>query len=292
MIQDENPYESPTRALLNPKVWSGNIDTAWGNLFEELLMRYVSKEKDVEMLGENIFIPHTEYTCYSPDALGVMLINDEYKRVLFEFKNPFRRLIKDEIPIYYVPQTKMGMDIIPVVDAGCHIEAMFRKCSFEQCGLKRGFDTKSYGHTGIKTDPIAFGIIGFLDNTGNKSKDKSIDIGSDLCPKEFFESILMGTVEGKYTAVYGNILSENDDFLKVLEMEKMHKNENFVAYLPWKLLKVNYHIVDKIEGYLLPWMEKIKDYCVCQRNMQKEEDLDKKKNIANEFIEKYYGQIQ
>jgi hypothetical protein len=81
--------------------------------------------------------------------------------VLFEFKCLHSRKPTSEPPPYYVSQVKTGLDIIPIADYGLLIEAVFRRCAWQDMGLNPKFEktlTKTASGGGA---PLAMGIIGF-----------------------------------------------------------------------------------------------------------------------------------
>ncbi len=129
----------------------------FGNIFECVLQQYTEIIFDTKIF-ETGSIPYTKskYIKYSPD--GVALINkkkltsifteDDFQNkifnfskfndmskhellILFEFKNPFMRVIKpNEIPIHYINQPRLGMEVINICEASIFIEAVFRFCSY------------------------------------------------------------------------------------------------------------------------------------------------------------------
>ena len=133
----------------------------FGNLFEYILQQYTEKLFDTKIY-ETGSIPYkkSKLIKYSPDGIALInknklknyLNNDDYDNkifnlsyfknissewdkkellVLFEFKNPFMRVIKpNEIPIYYINQPKLGMEVIDICEVSIFIESVFRFCSY------------------------------------------------------------------------------------------------------------------------------------------------------------------
>lgn len=165
-----------------------DIKMQWGKVFEPLICEYVERDKDVEILGQDLFVLGKKSNqSYSPDGLGVMLVDinnngttnlpklevlseesnsspkKEYRTILFEFKCPYNRLLKGGVPEYYLPQVLTGLDTIPIVDQGIFIEAMFRRCLWQDCD-----DTPTYDHELTPRDlvrtaykPLARGFVLF-----------------------------------------------------------------------------------------------------------------------------------
>lgn len=115
----------------------------WGNIFEPLIEKVVAKELKCEIYGENMFIVGFQqdgklYTAYSPDGLAV--IQDQI--TLLEFKCPFSRLpLRGGIPKLYLPQVRMGLDLIPLAQRGIFVDAVFRRCALGALDTSCDFDT-------------------------------------------------------------------------------------------------------------------------------------------------------
>lgn len=202
-IQGKNPYSNIQR-LLGEKIgmyeFNGDIKPQWGNLFEDVIKRYVEIDKCCEILGEDLFVMGPTGTSYSPDGLAVMdikhdeefeeetledtpnglmrrvhMVNIGVKRreiVLVEFKCPFSRIPSGYTPDYYMPQVKMGLEILELPTSGLFIEGVFRKCTWEQLGDNPLFDRKLHPRSSGKL-PLAYGIIGFYYNEVEYEKLKN-----------------------------------------------------------------------------------------------------------------------
>lgn len=155
-----------------------DIKMQWGKVFEPLICEYVEIDKNVKIQGQDLFIlGKKENQSYSPDGLGVMLREDlganvlqgepcekKWQTVLFEFKCPFNRLLKGGVPEYYLPQVLTGLDTIPIVDKGLYIEAMFRRCLWENCDDTPTYDRGLTPRDLVKTvyEPLARGFVLFV----------------------------------------------------------------------------------------------------------------------------------
>jgi len=104
-----NPYEKPKDLILKKcgvKKFGGNSATLHGNKYED-------EARDIYCLRYNEIAheiglrPHPEYTWLggSPDG-----ITESGK--LLEIKCPLRRDIKPEVPVYYMPQLQLLMEIL------------------------------------------------------------------------------------------------------------------------------------------------------------------------------------
>lgn len=190
-IMGKNPYATIPR-MLGEKIglfkFVSDIKPQWGNLFEDVIKRYVEFDRGCEIYGEDLYVEGSPGTSYSPDGLAVMDVIDDYhfeedtfiqtpdglKKetriviksvpkttiVLIEFKCPYSRIPSGSPPDYYIPQVKMGLDLLDIPSVGLFIEGVFRRCTWEQLGNNPLFDRtlvpKSSGRL-----PLAYGIIGF-----------------------------------------------------------------------------------------------------------------------------------
>jgi putative phage-type endonuclease len=104
-----NPYEKP-EALIRKKCgldkFHGNAATEHGNKYEDIA-RDMYCEKYNEVSHEIGLFPHPKYDWLggSPDG-----ITESGK--LLEIKCPMMRKIKDEVPVHYMPQLQLLMDIL------------------------------------------------------------------------------------------------------------------------------------------------------------------------------------
>jgi len=104
-----NPYEKPDNLILKKCgliKFNGNIATAHGNKYEDEA-RDIYCERYNEVAHEIGLYPHPKYDWLggSPDG-----ITESGK--LIEIKCPMGRQITDEIPIYYIAQVQLLMDIL------------------------------------------------------------------------------------------------------------------------------------------------------------------------------------
>ena len=104
-----NPYEKPKDLLMKKcglKKFNGNAATMHGNKYEDEA-RDIYCLKYNEVAHEIGLRPHPEHTWLggSPDG-----ITESGK--LLEIKCPLRREIKPEVPVYYMPQLQLLMEIL------------------------------------------------------------------------------------------------------------------------------------------------------------------------------------
>jgi putative phage-type endonuclease len=104
-----NPYEKPKDLILKKcghKKFDGNMATQHGNKYEDEA-RDIYCLKYNEVAHEIGLRPHPEHSWLggSPDG-----ITESGK--LLEIKCPMRRDIKPEVPVYYMPQLQLLMDIL------------------------------------------------------------------------------------------------------------------------------------------------------------------------------------
>lgn len=208
VITGENPYKD-MRNLIAGKTklpegkFEGNVATRWGNVFEPVLDMYISFMLNT-VIHETGSIPGVIKRAdgqpiqnYSPDGLALVQKKDykymidqtsmkydginassnkKFKELpdelilLFEFKNPFRRVPQGSVKQHYVAQPKAGMCTIPITDAALFVDGVFRKCSIRDFDLGRAYDTKFHCIHGkcrrlTYETAIACGFIGIIDTS-------------------------------------------------------------------------------------------------------------------------------
>lgn len=109
-----NPYEKPNDLILKKcglKKFDGNAATFHGNKYEDIA-RDIYCEKYGEVCHEIGLHPHPKYTWLggSPDG-----ITESGK--LVEIKCPLRRKITPEVPVYYMPQIQLLLEILNLEEA-------------------------------------------------------------------------------------------------------------------------------------------------------------------------------
>lgn len=159
-IMGLNPYQN-IKKLITQKLGITNFVKSaplwFGNILEYPLQKYTELifNTDIYETG-SIPFKKSKFIKYSPDGIAVIkkdklqkiykdfdIINnrsnfdnslEELKDeliILFEFKNPYMRVIKqNEIPIYYKPQPQLGLEVIDICEASIFIESVFRFCSY------------------------------------------------------------------------------------------------------------------------------------------------------------------
>lgn len=175
-IMGLNPYQDITE-MISQRVglsqFSGSVATQWGNLFEDIIKRFVEWDLNTEILGEDLYVkdPKFPHVAYSPDGLAIIDNKRLYQRArkveapdtecaLLEFKAPYSRMPGAEPPEYYVPQPLMGMCVLPATTS-LFVETVIRPCMWEQLD-----GTQSHQNMGQRappaTPPIAMGAIGIF----------------------------------------------------------------------------------------------------------------------------------
>jgi len=110
----DNPYEKPEDLILKKcghNEFKGNAATQHGNKYEDVA-RDIYCEKYGEVCHEIGLHPHPEFTWLggSPDG-----ITESGK--LVEIKCPLQRKITPEVPIYYMPQIQLLLEILNLEEA-------------------------------------------------------------------------------------------------------------------------------------------------------------------------------
>jgi len=298
--------EQVVREKIGFEKFKSSIKPQWGKLFEPVIKTHVEMAKCCKIIGENIYIRGPNRLSYSPDGLGVMMIDGAERVVLFEFKCPYSRIPAKKAPVYYIPQVKMGLELIELSHSGLLAEAVFRRCSWEQLGDNSDIDLtlvpKPKGSA-----PIALGLIGFymleqeyLSDTidallqkfseeyGAVTSQDTYDIGSSSV--ELF-TLMMTLFDQKLVIPwYGQVHPPktppevlNKELAQFTEMciDKKYKN---LGLLPWKLLHVEYHHIDKEPGYLQPYMDKINEILDLVEQCNSAPDYATKQQLYNNYF--------
>lgn len=104
-----NPYEKPRDLLMKKcglKKFDGNFATQHGNKYEDEA-RDIYCSKYNEVAHELGLIQHPDHKWLGGSADGVT-----ESGILLEIKCPLRRDIKPEVPVYYMPQLQLLMEIL------------------------------------------------------------------------------------------------------------------------------------------------------------------------------------
>lgn len=272
-----------------------DIKIHWGSLFERLIKKYAEHDKKTEIIGSEIFVPGPPNTSYSPDGLGVIEIEGQLRRALFEFKCPFSRVPNGKTPRHYVPQVKYGLDILhDTVDIGLFVDGVFRRCKWDELGRNTNHDLELVGRA-QNALPLAYGFIGFyLDieqakaataSADRKELDKiksqlnahykeefNIEVGTnDLgeASTKLIETIFASYSIGLLAPWYSEMIFVDDDYQEQSALAKMltelNKYEEFCqensrlnfGILPYKLFTVQYNYIEYEAGFVEKWRPKI-----------------------------------
>lgn len=215
-ILNINKYQT-IKQLIQQKVGITTFKKApplwFGNIFEYILQQYTEKLYDTKIY-ETGSIPYTKSNLlkYSPDGLAIIKLdklkkifnnndlenkiyskskfdhfyNSENKNellILFEFKNPYMRVIKpNEIPEYYINQPKMGMEVIDICEASIFIESIFRFCSYNDIiNLNNRYNIfYHYDKIRYTNDPLSYGAFSLYYEKNNSSTHLNDIINSVL----------------------------------------------------------------------------------------------------------------
>jgi len=222
----------------------------FGSIFEFILQKYVEIHFNTTIY-ETGSIPYHKSNLikYSPDGLAVINIkklqhlfnsdlstifnnsyfdnsnfnNTQELLILFEFKNPFMRVINhNEIPVYYINQPKLGMEVINICDASIFIESIFRFCSYNDIiSMNNKYNT--YYHF----DKIRYNNTPFSYGAFTLYYDKNID-NSD------FHHLLSNIVEHLHQH---NI--HDYDLSAIKDKKIINRIMEFI--IDYKFIKIIYH---------------------------------------------------
>lgn len=302
-IQGMNPYSSVEhliRERLGLAEFNGDIKTQWGNLFEDVLKKFVEKSLECTIRGEDLYILGKPGTSYSPDGLAVLSRNTVLEKVskhgfsddipgiypakeiaLMEFKCPYSRIPSGTVPKYYVPQVLMGLDLLELPTFGIFVEAVIRRCTWEQLGYNTLYDTTLVSRSSGDL-PLAYGIVGFyIDPTvllstkfdatrlfseykshfveygDNTNEYMSNDLGG--APPSLFTLIMSAMDKRLISIKYFNLHdgADNETLLNndLAEQSQFCSAGNHIniGILPFKIFRADFHIIDKIPDYLSQW---------------------------------------
>lgn len=317
-----NPYESMVSLVRKRLGWdkfADNISPQWGNLFEDVIKRVVEYQKNTLVLGEDLYIDGGErrpYTSYSPD--GIAVINDEI--VLLEFKCPYSRIPDGKVPKYYVPQVLMGLDLMQLPTRGLFVEAVFRRCAWENLGYNSVYDTTLVPESS-GTLPLAFGILGFYATGEHVSELPAViaafnyfgelgdntngymvnDLGTT--PLALFSTLMQAVDSGKIHAYYGKILhtigdnpidvqnqvqlmhDELDAYMAFCENKASESGSLInIGMLPWKMFRIDYNYINPIADYVKPHLPTIKNLCEFLQKCNDPNNAGKRMGMYESFI--------
>jgi putative phage-type endonuclease len=295
-IMGLNPFETMSSLVTNRlgiTSFNGNINTEWGNIFEPLICSYISRKYNTDVVADKYFIKNGSLS-YSPDGLCVI----DNKVVLLEFKCPFTRIPDKAPPKYYVPQVKMGLEMIPIASHGLFVEAIYRKCSWvdlrpdnmeyevfdRQKDIGEVDEILDYGFVGFYLTKEHRGynhlISDFIRHFGSLSEPTDMHDISEVS-KCLFEQIIMYPHIGKYYSSADHSLALEDD---LRAFGQLADADVLFGILPWKLLRVKETIIEKTPGYLTPWMDKINSVTTMLAECSDPENKLKIPNILDSFL--------
>jgi hypothetical protein len=175
-----NPYCSQLQ-LLGQKAGlisrdGGGPACHWGTLFEPITERLVELELGTQIIGSDIHISGREqgfpHHANSPDGycvvrlgredsgqLCVLRAGDDAPAVpalaLLEFKAPYRRRPRGQLPAHYRPQLQSGLALSPHVSLCLFVDAVYRLCCIEDLPAAGGAADGDYA-VGYHRDRIPF----------------------------------------------------------------------------------------------------------------------------------------
>ena len=204
-----NPYQNIKKLIMQKLGITNFVKSAplwFGNILEYPLQKYTELIFNTTIYETgSIPFKKSKYIKYSPDGIAVINKNklkkifknndiidsrsnfdntlEELKDellILFEFKNPYMRVIKqNEIPIYYKPQPQLGLDVIDICEASIFIESIFRFCSFNDIiSLNYRYNIRyHYDKVKYNNKPISYSAFSlyYEKNNNNESLKKIVD---------------------------------------------------------------------------------------------------------------------
>jgi hypothetical protein len=192
-LMGHNPYSSfddVVGAKVGIRAFTGNVACWWGTMFESAIERFVEIDTGTRLAGTDVSVPAPRGSglegrhANSPDGYGVVVLwltpGDEWAlrttdaptlaaaagrptmRIIvdWEFKCPYRRQPKGDIPKHYRPQLWSGLALSPIAHKGLFVDAAFRKCALWNFGPAPGYDRTYHRERKVErwTAPIAWGF--------------------------------------------------------------------------------------------------------------------------------------
>jgi hypothetical protein len=277
-----NPYQS-IKQLIKQKIGLTIFKKApplwFGNIFEYILQQYTEILFDTKIY-ETGSIPYDKSNLikYSPDGLSVIknnklkfllskydinnkinnlsifnnidpLFNKELL-VLFEFKNPYMRVLKkNEIPVYYINQPRLGMEVINICEVSIFIEAIFRFCSIEDIiNLNNKYNTKYHFDKIRYTNmPIAYSsfsiyyeknnqnlsLVNLLNNLNHYLHNYSNNFEdlSSITDKNLINNIMENIIDYKDLKIIYHDICINENIYDSQNIYRFHKYNNINKFL-------------------------------------------------------------
>jgi hypothetical protein len=184
------------REKLGLSRFDGSVNTNWGKIFEDILRQYTEIVFDTEIY-ETGSVPgvRNEFGApiqsYSPDGIGTvqarrirevldrenikfseapeyreLLMTDELRNVLFEFKCPLRRKPTGKVPDNYCDQPQLGMASLSFPELAIFGDAVFRKCRVDDFDFSPKYDggtPPTIETARFKDTPLILGFIGIYE---------------------------------------------------------------------------------------------------------------------------------
>ena len=165
----------------------GGIACHWGSMFESVIEEYVALEHGTPVYATDLgSVPGLADHRYSADGVGLFLFWESDAAIelaapgatpdspppfpgarlalrcaLLEFKCPYQRFPKGYVPEHYEPQVLMGLHTVVPAEVGLFVEAVYRKCEFDQLGFGPEIDRAYHGRAGLARWPgaLAYGVF-------------------------------------------------------------------------------------------------------------------------------------
>lgn len=276
-----NPYQS-IKQLIKQKIGLTSFKKApplwFGNIFEYILQQYTEILFDTKIY-ETGSIPYEKSNLikYSPDGLSVIkndklkfllskydiinkindfsifdntkIENNKELLVLFEFKNPYMRVLKkNEIPVYYINQPRLGMEVIDMCEVSIFIEAIFRFCSIEDIiNLNNKYSTYHFDKIRYNNMPIAYSsfsiyyeknnqnlsLINLLNNLNHYLYNNNQDFEdlSAITDKNLINNIMENIIDYKDLKIIYHDICINENIYNSQNLYRFHKYNNINKFL-------------------------------------------------------------
>jgi hypothetical protein len=268
-IAGHNPYKD-MRGLVEGHLgiteFSGNINTYWGSILEDLVTVILEKKWDCKIYETGSLPGVIETQKYSPDGLVYLEFLD--KIVLIEIKSAARRIADGKIPRMYKPQLYTGLDTISIADMGLFVDALFRRCAMEDFTFTEKYDIIIHPDKPLGP-PLALCMICIYEDMYStnydaiksdykKNKNTWIDAGG--CSLDDLELLLGDTASGKlkfFMPSFVDDAGEGDDPKNTNgmfdEFREFTQKNNYepIAIMPLKLFKL-----ELIPAYRDDWKKK------------------------------------
>lgn len=259
-----NEYQTAYDLLerkLGIETFSGSVATRWGTFFEPCVERFVELDLDTKVVGSDIHVGShrtgVPFHGNSPDGFCVVEISGERMPVLIEMKAPYSRVPNGKIPKSYEPQLWSGVWVSPVWK-GLFVDAAIRLCRWDDLGANgrylESFNVSRHKNKPQWQSPQAWGMSAFYLPVGERTEQMeeilrlcaALGGGAWVDLAELPDQMINWLMEDDWRVVHSDpqwgAQTPN-------EVSAGFEQEDLVGVLPWKVMQVEYVVIDPKPEY-------------------------------------------